>query len=72
MGEVRAVEEWVLERGLGGHYDGRYRVNDHSVGGLLCMWLCWGLNREVGGGRCSFYKVEVWVPKSMRRATSVC
>ena len=33
MGEVRTVEEWVLERGLGGHYDGRYRVNDLSIAG---------------------------------------
>ena len=52
MGEVRAVEEWVLERGLGGHYDGCYRVNDHSVAALLCMLLCWGLNREIGRASC--------------------
>ena len=38
MGEVRDVEEWVLERGLGGHYDGRYRVNDLSVAG--CCVSC--------------------------------
>ena len=47
----------MLERGLGGHYDGRYRVFDHSVAGLLCMLLCWGLNREVEGGRLLWHEV---------------
>ena len=51
------MEERGVERGLGGHYDGRYRVFDHSVAGLLCMLLCWGLNREGGGGRPSWYGV---------------
>ena len=52
MGEVRAVEEWVLERGLGGHYDGRYRVIDHSVAGLLCILWCGSI--EGGGGGATF------------------
>ena len=37
-GRGELVEEGGVERGLGGHYDGRYRVNDLSVAG--CCVSC--------------------------------